>query len=255
MTLAALSDKHALVTGGGSGLGAAIARGLAAQGCAVTLAGRRAAPLQEVAATLPKAATVQADVSDEAGVAAMFEAARDAFGPLDILVSNAGAAESAPLAKTDLGLWQRMLAVNLTGAFLCARGALAEMQDRGAGRIVFIASTAGLKGYAYVAPYCAAKHGVVGLTRALAQETAHSGVTVNAVCPGFAETPLLEDSIRVIAETTGRSEAEARQSLQRSNPQGRFVQPEEVAEAVLWLCSEGAAAVTGQAIAIAGGEV
>ncbi len=255
MTLADLSEKHALVTGGGSGLGAAIARALAAQGCAVTLAGRRKQPLQEVAAALPKAAAVSADVGDEASVAAMFEAARAAFGPLDILVSNAGAAESAPLSKTDLALWQRMLAVNLTGAFLCARAALAEMQGRGSGRIVFIASTAGLKGYAYVAPYCAAKHGVIGLARALAQETAKSGITVNAICPGFAETPLLEDSIRVIAETTGRSEAEARRSLQASNPQGRFVQPEEVAEAVLWLCSAGASAVTGQAIAISGGEV
>ena len=255
MTLADLSDKHALVTGGGSGLGAAIARALAAHGAAVTLVGRRQEPLQEVAETLPKAAAVQADVTDETGVAAMFEAARAAFGPPDILVANAGAAESAPLAKTDLALWQRMLAVNLTGAFLCARAALAEMQARSNGRIVFIASTAGLKGYAYVAPYCAAKHGVVGLARALAQETAKSGITVNAICPGFAETPLLEDSIRVIAETTGRSEAEARRSLLASNPQGRFIRPEEVAEAVLWLCSAGAAAVTGQAIAISGGEV
>lgn len=253
--MSALNGKHALVTGGGTGLGAAIASALAAQGAVLTLSGRRRAPLEELAATLPGTVVAQADVSQEESVATMFAAARAAHGPVEILVANAGAVESAPLAKTDLELWQRMLAVNLTGAFLCARGALTDMQAQGAGRIVFVASTAGLKGYPYVASYCAAKHGVVGLARALAQETAKVGITVNAVCPGFAETPLLENSIRVIAEATGRGEAEARRSLLASNPQGRFVQPAEIAQAVLWLCGPGSDAVTGQAIPIAGGEV
>ena len=253
--MAVLQDRHALVTGGGTGLGAAIARGLAAQGAKLTIAGRRKEPLEEVAASLPGTSVVQADVTREESVADLFAAAREAHGPVEILVASAGAAESAPLARTDLELWQRMLAVNLTGAFLCARGALADMQAQGDGRIVFVASTAGLKGYPYVAPYCAAKHGVVGLARALAQETVRAGITVNAVCPGFAETPLLESSIRVIAEATGRSEAKARRDLAKSNPQGRFVQPAEVAQAVLWLCGPGSDAVTGQAIPIAGGEI
>jgi NAD(P)-dependent dehydrogenase (short-subunit alcohol dehydrogenase family) len=170
-------------------------------------------------------------------------------------VNNAGQAESAPLAKTDLALWQRMLAVNLTGAFLCAREALPEMTARGAGRIVNVASTAGLVGYAYVAAYCAAKHGVVGLTRAAALECAKTGVTVNAVCPGYTETDLVATAVANIVAKTGKSEAEARAALVARNPQARMVQPEEVAGAVLWLCLPASSSVTGQAIAVAGGEV
>jgi NAD(P)-dependent dehydrogenase (short-subunit alcohol dehydrogenase family) len=180
---------------------------------------------------------------------------RGRFGRVDILVNNAGQAESAPLAKTDLALWQRMLAANLTGTFLCTREALPEMAARGAGRVVNVASTAGLVGYAYVAAYCAAKHGVVGLTRAAALECAKTGVTVNAVCPGYTETDIVAAAVANIVAKTGKSEAEARAALVARNPQGRMVQPAEVAAAVLWLCLPAAASVTGQAIAVAGGEV
>ncbi len=250
-----LAGKHALVTGGGTGVGAAIARALAAEGARITLAGRRREPLDARASEIPGATVVQADVTDEAAVRDMFEAARASHGAVDILVANAGAAESVALKNTSLEQWQGMLSVNLTGSFLCAREAMADMLDSDNGRIVFVSSTAGLKGYPYVAAYCAAKHGVVGLTRAMASELAKTGITVNAVCPGFAETPLLADSIAKIVEKTGRSEADARKSLVASNPQGRFVQPDEVAASIVWLCGAGAKSVTGQAISISGGEV
>ena len=187
-------------------------------------------------------------------MAALYETAQAARGAFDIVIANAGMAGSTPAHKTTLADWQKTLDVNLTGAFLTVKPALAGMAARKAGRIVFIASTAGLKGYAYVAPYVAAKHGVVGLMRALAAETAKSGVTVNAVCPGFVETDMLEESIQRIVEKTGRSAGEARASLASTNPQGRFIQPQEVAAAVLWLCGDAAASITGQAISISGGE-
>jgi NAD(P)-dependent dehydrogenase (short-subunit alcohol dehydrogenase family) len=252
-----LADRHALITGGGTGIGAAIAVALSAAGASVSLAGRRAGPLEEVAEKLDRACPIVADVTREEDTSAMMRAAREAHGPVDILVANAGAAESAPLAKLDLAHWQRMVGVNLTGAFLSARAALPDLtrKDAGAGRIVFIASTAGLKGYPYVAAYCAAKHGVVGLARALAAELASTQVTVNAVCPGFTETPLLEESLTNIATKTGRSRGEAQAELQRLNPQGRFVKPEEVAGTVLWLCTPAAQAITGQAISVSGGEL
>ncbi|RUX84067.1 SDR family NAD(P)-dependent oxidoreductase, partial [Mesorhizobium sp. M7D.F.Ca.US.004.01.2.1] len=183
-----------------------------------------------------------------------YERAQAARGPFDIVVANAGMAGSTPAHKTTLADWQRILDVNLTGAFLTVKPALAGMAVRKTGRIVFIASTAGLKGYAYVAPYVAAKHGVVGLMRALAAETVKSGVTVNAVCPGFVETEMLEESIQRIIEKTGRSVEQARSSLASTNPQGRFIQPQEVAAAVLWLCGDAAQSITGQAISISGGE-
>lgn len=251
-----LHGKHALITGGGTGIGAAIARKLAAAGAAVSLAGRRAAPLQEVAAGLPRAKAIVADVTREADTTAMVATATAAFGPLDILVANAGTAESAPLAKVDLAHWQRMVEANLTSAFLSAKAALSDIaRSQGGGRIVFIASTAGLKGYPYVAPYCAAKHGVIGLARALALELAPRGATVNAVCPGFTETPMLAASLANIAGKTGRTQADAEADLKRLNPQGRFIRPDEVADTVLWLCTPAAQSITGQAISVSGGEV
>ncbi len=231
-----LAGRHALVTGGGTGIGAAIARALAGAGATVTICGRRSEPLQTVAAAAARVRVATADVTDEAAMAAIYAKAEAAGEPIDIVVANAGAAESAPAHKTSLELWNATLAVNLTGAFLSVKPALAGMRARSFGRIVFIASTAGLKGYAYVAPYVAAKHGVIGLMRALALETASAGITVNAVCPGFTETGMLADSVDRIAVTTKRSADEVRAALAASNPQGRFATPAEVAETVLRLC-------------------
>ena len=249
-----IAGRHALVTGGGSGVGKAIALALAKAGVAVTICGRREAALAEVAKESDRIFGLAADVTNEADMAALHEKAEAARGPFDIVVANAGMAASAPAHKTSLADWQRTLDGNLTGAFLTAKPALGGMLARKVERIVFVASTAGLKGYAYVAPYVAAKHGVVGLMRALAAETAKSGVTVNAVCPGFVETDMLEESVQRIVDKTRRSVEEARQTLSATNPQGRFIQPEEVADAVLWLCSDAARSITGQAISISGGE-
>jgi NAD(P)-dependent dehydrogenase (short-subunit alcohol dehydrogenase family) len=245
---------HALVTGGGTGVGRAIALALAEAGIAVTICGRRKAELDRVVRESGRVHAVAADVTDEAAMAALYAEAERARGPLDIVVANAGMSGSSPASRTSLADWQRTLDVNLTGAFLTVRPALAGMTQRKSGRIVFVASTAGLKGYPYVAPYVAAKHGVVGLMRALTVELARTGVTVNAVCPGFVETDMLEESVRRIVDKTGRTVEQARASLAATNPQGRFIQPQEVAAAVLWLCSATAGSITGQAISLSGGE-
>ena len=247
---------HALVTGGGSGIGAEIAKVLVAAGMRVTITGRRLEVLQALAPQYPgRMQAVVADVADAAAVASAFAQAKAHFGPVQVLVNNAGQAQSAPFAKTDDALWQQMLAVNLTGTYHCTQAAVPDMLAAGWGRIVNIASTAGLVGYAYVAAYCAAKHGVVGLTRALALEYARKGITVNAVCPGYTETDLLRESIAHVVAQTGRTEAQAREAFCAGNPQGRVVQPQEVADAVRWLCGDAAASVTGQSIAVSGGEV
>jgi NAD(P)-dependent dehydrogenase (short-subunit alcohol dehydrogenase family) len=248
-----LAGRHALVTGGGTGIGAAIAATLAGAGATVTICGPRLPPLQAVAAGAANIRAVVADVTDEASVAELYRQA-ESRRPIDIVVANAGMAESAPVHKTSLDLWNRTLDVNLTGAFLSVRPALAGMRERGFGRIVFIASTGGLKGYAYVAPYVAAKHGVIGLMRSLALETATGGITVNAVCPGFTETAMLAGAVDRVVETTRRAAADVRATLAARNPQGRFIQPQEVADAVLWLCGAASAGITGQAISVSGGE-
>ena len=251
-----LDGRHALVTGAARGIGAEIARNLVAAGARVSLLGRRHEPLALLARELgARANPLVADVSDGTQVESALAAARMRFGPVSILVNNAGQAESAPFQRTGLDLWNRMLAVNLTGTFLCSQAALPQLLECGWGRIVNIASTAGQRGYAYVSAYTAAKHGVVGLTRSLALEVAKKNITVNAVCPGYTDTDILRESIANVVAKTGRSSEEALAGFAAGNPQGKIVQPAEVASAVMWLCSQGASAINGQAISVSGGEV
>jgi 3-hydroxybutyrate dehydrogenase len=255
-----LTGKHALVTGGSRGIGAAIGAALLGAGAHVTLLARNAAELNERTATLRGSGAargvgaelqgVRADVRDEAAVADAFARAADAFGRVDILINNAGAARSASFAATTSALWNELLAVNLTGTFLCSRAAVPAMLAAGWGRIVNVASTAGLAGGRYIAAYCAAKHGVIGLTRALAIELAAGGVTANALCPGFVETGLLDESLATIVRKTGRSAAAAREALLAQSLQRRFIEPDEVAQAALWLCGPGSDAITGQSLAL-----
>jgi len=245
---------HALVTGGGRGIGRAIASGLLQAGATVTVLGHNRATLEETVAAGDAHFVGVADVADQAAVSAAIAAAAGRQ-PIDILIANAGIAESAPFAKSDAALFRRIMDVDFMGVVHAIQAVLPAMKERPYGRIVAVASTAGLKGYAYASAYSAAKHAVVGLVRSLALELANTRVTVNAVCPGFTDTDLLAGSIANIMKKTGRGHQEAVTELSRRNPQGRLITPAEVADTVLWLCSEGAGAITGQAIPVAGGEV
>ncbi len=244
-----LTGKTVLITGGGSGAGENLALGFAGAGAQVVITGRRMEALERVAALAPGIRAVQGDVTSEASVAQIFAQA----GRCDIVIANAGAADSAPFSRTTLAQWNAMIAVNLTGVFLTLRDGMNQMQ--GWGRLISVASTAGLKGYAKIVPYAAAKHGVIGMTRSLALEVARKPITVNAICPGFLDTPMTDHSIAVIAEKTGKTLAESKAALEAMSPQNRLIHPSEVTAAALFLCGPGSDGINGQAIAISGGDL
>jgi NAD(P)-dependent dehydrogenase (short-subunit alcohol dehydrogenase family) len=247
-------SRHALITGAGTGIGEAISRQLHREGHAVTLVGRRSEPLEALSQALGKHSfAVTGDVTDRGEIESAFKAATAQFGDVEILVNCAGMAPTAPFHRVDFADWQRTMDVNVNGVFHCTQLALESMLENNWGRVVNIASVASLRGFPYVSGYCASKHAVLGMTRALALEVATQGITVNAVCPGYVDTDIVRNAIAGIVSKTGRTEADAMQHFTESNPQGRLVEVTEVASAVSWLCSEGAASVTGQAIAIDGG--
>ncbi len=255
MTMTPLKGRHALVTGGGRGIGRAIAASLVKAGATVTVSGRGAASLEQAIVQGSAHAAAVVDVTDPQAVQRAVREAVDRYGPVDLMIANAGSAASAPFMKSGPDVFRQMLDVNLLGVTNMAQAVLGTMTERGFGRIVAVASTAGLKGYPYVSAYCAAKHAVIGFVRALALETARTGVTVNAVCPGFTDTDLVAESLERIMAKTNRTRDEALGELVKHNPQGRLIDPSEIADAVLWLCGDGARSVTGQAIVVAGGEI
>ena len=253
-----LSGHHAVVTGGGRGIGAAVALELARHGANITLMGRSQAPMHEHAETISKAhgvevAVVGCDVTDEGQVFNAFRVARETFGPPRVLVNNAGQAEGAPFVSTTRELWDRMLAVNLTGVFLCMQQVLPAMIEAKAGRIVNVASVSGLKAWQNVSAYTASKHGLIGLTKVVALETAKHGITVNAVCPAYTDTPMAQIATLNLMQA-GKSRDEAERMILRTIPRGTLITPDEVAATVGWLCSPGASGVSGESLVVAGGE-
>jgi 3-hydroxybutyrate dehydrogenase len=254
-----LSGKQAVVTGGGKGIGAAVARSLAAAGAAVLVAARTLADVEGVAGEIRaqggRAWAATCDVTDPAQVQALARAAADRLGPVDILVNNAGIAHSAPLKAIALADWNRIFAVNVTGTFLCTQAFVPGMVERGWGRVVNVSSIAGRSGAPYIAAYAASKHAVLGFTRSVAAELAASGVTVNAVCPGYVDTDMVRDSVERIVEKTGRPAEQVVESIRRTSPQNRLLEPEEVAFLVLSLCDPRARGVNGQAIVQDGGSL
>jgi NAD(P)-dependent dehydrogenase (short-subunit alcohol dehydrogenase family) len=253
-----LTGLHAVVTGASRGIGAVIAAALVAEGVRVSLLGRDAGALARVAKELggdPYALAITTDVTDSTSVRSAFAAARERFGPVQLLINNAGQAASAKFTETDEALWNRLIAVNLTGTYLCSRQAVPDMLQAGFGRIVNVASIAGLRGAAYISAYVSSKHAVIGLTRSLALEYATRNITVNAVCPGYVDTDIVKSAVANIMSKTGRSESEALAALVATNPQRRLIEPREVADTVMWLCRPGSESVTGQSIVLAGGEV
>lgn len=250
-----LAGQHAFITGGGKGIGAAAAKALAALGARLTLTGRDLKAIEETAASLPDARALQLDVTDEAGIQRVHAAAVEAYGPVHILVNNSGIAETAPALKITPAMVRRLMEVNLIGALLCCQAVLPAMIAARQGRIINIASLASVHGPAYLGAYAASKHALLGLTRAMANETARQGITVNAVCPGYVRTGMVERGIETIMAKTGKSRAEAEAELVKHNPQGRLIEPDEVGATVAWLARPEARSVTGQAIVISGGEV
>jgi len=247
-------SRHVLVTGAGTGIGEAVSRQLHTDGYRVSLVGRRPEPLAALSASLGENAyAITGDVTDRSSISSAFTSARERFGSIEILVNSAGMAPTAPFHRVDFADWQRTMDVNVNGVFHCSQIALEDMLGAGWGRIINIASVASLRGFPYVSGYCASKHAVLGMTRAVALEVATQGVTVNAICPGYVDTDIVRAAVSEIVSKTGRTEEDAMQHFTQSNPQGRLIEASEVASAVSWLCSDGAASVTGQAVAIDGG--
>ena len=255
-----LDGQHAIITGGSRGIGASIAEYLARLGANISLTGRTEKTLVKQKKALEKnygikVHTAIGDMGSELDVKKCFEDIKSSMGLTQILINNAGIGKSAPFHRLDSSLWNEVIGLNLTGTFLCTQQVFSDMREAGYGRIVNISSTVGLRGYPYIAAYCASKHGVVGLTRTLALETIKKGITVNAICPGYTDTDLVSEAVDSIVDKTGKDRDEIQTEIDNMSPMGRMGEPEEVAEATAWICLPSSASITGQAIVIAGGAV